>query len=127
MVLTEVGMTKMESISQLITLLLIFVFVIGLTLFTTRWIARYQRGVSRKGTNIDVIETCSVGNGKYIQIIRLADQYVAVCVCKDTVTLLATLDKEQIEFPKSDGSTALNFKELLQKAKSARSKSSKEE
>src|SRR5574344_1743860 len=121
-----VGMSKMESISQLITVLLIFILVLALTLFTTRWIARYQKG-QRGGSNIDIVETCSMGNGKYIQIVRLADTYVAIAVCKDTVTFLTKLDKEQIVFPTANGSTTLNFKELLQKAKSLKDKSSKEE
>lgn len=120
------GMSKMESISQLITVLLIFILVLALTLFTTRWIARYQKG-QRGGNNIDVVETYPVGNGKYIQIVRLGDTYVAIAVCKDTVTLLTQLDKEQIVFPTSGGSTTLNFKELLQKARSLKDKSSKEE
>ncbi len=120
------GMSKMESISQLITVLLIFILVLALTLFTTRWIARYQKG-QRGGNNIDVVETYPAGNGKYIQIVRLGDTYVAIAVCKDTVTLLTQLDKEQIVFPTSGGSTTLNFKELLQKAKSLKDKSSKEE
>ncbi len=120
-----VGMSKAEGIVQLITVLLIFVLVLALTLFTTRWIARYQK-VQRGGGNIDVVETCPMGNGKYVQIIRIADTYVAIAVCKDTVTLLTKLDKDQIAFPAEKGSPSLNFKELLQKATSIK-KSSKEE
>lgn len=110
------GMNTADSVSQLITVLFIFVLVLAITLYTTRWIARYQKG-QRSGSNIDVVETCPVGNGKYIQIVRLADTYVAIAVCKDTVTLLAELPKEQIEFPAGDGKTSLRFGELLRKAK----------
>lgn len=112
------GMHTVDSVSQFITVLFIFVLVLALTLYTTRWIARYQKGQKSAG-NIDIVETCPVGNGKYIQIVRLADTYVAIAVCKDTVTLLAELSKEQIEFPDRDGKKSLNFKELLHKAKSA--------
>ncbi|HKM35833.1 MAG TPA: flagellar biosynthetic protein FliO [Lachnospiraceae bacterium] len=121
-----VGMKKAESIGQLITVLLIFILVLALTLVTTKWIARYQKG-QRGGNNIDIVETCPMGNGKYIQIVKLADAYVAIAVCKDSVTLLAELNKEQIVFPTGDGGTTLNFKELLQKARSLKDKSSKEE
>ena len=121
-----VGMKKAESIGQLITVLLIFILVLALTLVTTKWIARYQKG-QRGGNNIDIVETCPMGNGKYIQIVKLADAYVAIAVCKDSVTLLAELNKEQIIFPTGDGGTTLNFKELLQKARSLKDKSSKEE
>lgn len=107
-----------DSMAQLISVLFIFVLVLALTLWTTRWIARYQKG-QHAGNNIDVVETCPVGNGKYIQIIRLADTYVAIAVCKDTVTLLAELPKEQIEFPDEGGKTVLRFGDLLHKAKTS--------
>lgn len=113
-----VGMNTLDSVSQFITVLFLFVLVLAATLYTTRWIARYQKG-QKSGNNIDVVETCSVGNGKYIQIIRLADTYVAVAVCKDTVTLLAEIPREQIEFPDGSGGTGLKFKELFHKAKEA--------
>lgn len=107
-----------DSMAQLISVVFIFILVLALTLWTTRWIARYQKG-QRTGSNIDVVETCPVGNGKYIQIIRLADTYVAIAVCKDTVTLLAELPKEQIEFPDENGKTILRFGDLLHKAKTS--------
>lgn len=110
------GISTVDSVSQFITVLLIFILVLALTLYTTRWIARYQKG-QKSGSNIDILETCPVGNGKYIQIVRLADTYVAIAVCKDTVTLLAELSKEQITFPDADGKKALSFKELLHRAK----------
>ncbi len=110
------GLHTADSFSQLITVLLVFVFVLALTLWTTRWIARYQKG-QKAGQNIDVVETCPMGNGKYIQIIRLADKYVAVAVCKDTVIVLAELDGEQMEFPDDAGRVSLRFQDLLRKAK----------
>ncbi len=110
------GLHTADSFSQLITVLLVFVFVLALTLWTTRWIAKYQKG-QKAGQNIDVVETCPMGNGKYIQIIRLADKYVAVAVCKDTVTLLAELDGEQMEFPDGTGKAPMRFQDLLRKAK----------
>lgn len=111
------GVSTADSISQLITVLLLFVLVLGLTFYTTRWIARYQKG-QNKGNQINVLETCPVGNGKYIQIVKLAETYVAIAVCKDTVTLLAEIPKEQITFSDDEGKTGLPFKELLGKAKS---------
>lgn len=110
------GLHTADSFSQLITVLLAFVFVLALTLWTTRWIAKYQKG-QKAGQNIDVVETCPMGNGKYIQIIRLADKYVAVAVCKDNVTLLAQLDGEKMAFPDGIGKTPMRFQDLLRKAK----------
>lgn len=111
------GLNSADNFSQFITVLFIFILVLALTLFTTRWIARYQKG-QRGGSNIDIVETCPMGNGKYIQIVRLAKSYVAIAVCKDSVTVLASLPREDIEFPPESGG-GLHFKELLKKAKTA--------
>ncbi len=113
------GLSTVDSVAQLVSLLVIFVLVLGLTLFVTRWIANYQKG-SKICSNIEVLETYAVGNGKYIQIVRLAETYVAMAVCKDTVTVLAQIPKEQIAFPE-EGKGTMHFKELLQKAKNAQS------
>lgn len=119
----------MDNLIQLLTVLVIFIGVLVVTLYTTRWIARYQKA-QNVNRNIEVIETCSVANGKYVQILRLGDTYVAVAVCKDTVTLLGQVPKEQIEFPQADGSMSVNFKDFLEKAKkinSGKKNGSKEE
>lgn len=106
---------KTDSIAQFLTVLLVFIFVLLLTVLTTRYIASYQKSQAVT-KNIDVIETCRITSNKYVQIIRLGDTYVAVAVCKDTITMLAQVPKEQIEFKHGDGSTSLNFKQLLDKA-----------
>lgn len=106
-----------DNFSQFITVLFIFILVLVIFFYITRWIARYQKG-QRSGSNIDIVETCPIGNGKYIQIVRLAESYVAIAVCKDTVTVLASLPKEEISFPAEHGS-GLSFKELFTKAKTA--------
>ena len=112
------GFNTVDSTAQFIAVLVIFVLILALTLFVTRWIARYQKG-QWAGGNIEILETCPMGNGKYIQIARLGNTYVAMAVCKDTVTLLAELSEEQIEMPSEDDKKGINFKELFQKAKAA--------
>ncbi len=111
------GLNSADNFSQFITVLFIFILVLVLVLYITRWVARYQKG-QRNGSNIDIVETCPIGNGKYIQIVRLAKSYVAIAVCKDTVTVLASLPKEEMEFP-AEGGSGLSFKELFRKAKTA--------
>ncbi len=116
MLIAATAIDKADSFAQLITVLIIFVLVLAATLFTTRWIAGYQKG-QNKGKNIEVVETYPIGNGKYIQIVRLAETYVAIAVCKDTVTRLAEIPKEDIRFPEDAGSMTLRFKDLFQRAK----------
>ena len=101
------------SYAQLIAVLLVFVLVLGITAATTKWIANYQKQQG-EGTNIQVIETGRISNNKYVQIIRVGETYMAIAVCKDTVTLLGQVPKDQLK----DGGTvqSFSFKEFFDKA-----------
>ena len=63
--------TSLDSFVQLITVLIIFVFVLILTYFTTRWMAGIQKGRSFN-KNLRIIETISVGNNKMISIVAVS-------------------------------------------------------
>lgn len=109
-------LTGADNMAQFLTVLVIFAGVLAITLWTTKWIAKYQK-VQCANRNIEVMETCRLATNKYVQILRMGEKYVAVAVCKDTVTLLGEIPKEQIEFPQETGKTAIHFKELFEKAK----------
>ena len=109
--------SRIDSVVRFFVVLFIFLFVCVLTYFGTRFIATVQKG-QMNCTNIDVVETFRIAPNKYVQIIRIADEYVAVCVCKDTVTFLTKVDKGQLELTsdKTVVGTAV-FKDILEKAK----------
>ena len=71
MILTAGGY---DSFLDLITVLLIFVFVIAITLFTTKYVANYQK-VQNAGKNIEVLETYRISQSKYIQIVKIGAKY----------------------------------------------------
>lgn len=100
-----------NSFLDLITVLLIFVFVIAITLFTTKYIANYQK-VQNAGKNIEVLETYRISQSKYIQIVKIGKKNVAIAVAKDTVTLLTSLEEGDITFPEVAGE-GKSFKEIL--------------
>lgn len=108
MLLTKGGY---NSFLDLITVLLIFVFVIAITLFTTKYIANYQK-VQNIGKNIEVLETYKLSQTKYVQIVKIGKKYVAIAVSKDTVTMLTTLEESDIILPEDMGETK-SFKEIL--------------
>ena len=93
--------------AQFITVLLVFVVVLGITALTTRWIANYQKQQSMN-ENVQVIETTR------IQIVRAGEKYMVIAVCKDTVTMLGEIPKEQIK----EGGCGHNsgFREIFDKA-----------
>ncbi|WMC93004.1 flagellar biosynthetic protein FliO [Kineothrix sp. MB12-C1] len=106
----------MNSFLQLITVLFIFVFVLVITWFFTRWMTSLQSG-AKGSTNIEVIETYKLTANKYIQIVRTGDKYLAIAIGKDTVTMLAEIPEEQIHLPDREGVSMPDFKKIFEKAK----------
>nr|WP_318683599.1 flagellar biosynthetic protein FliO [uncultured Acetatifactor sp.] len=105
---------RINSYAQFVAVLAVFVLVLGLTALTTKWIAGYQRR-QNMNCNIEVLETTRIGNNKYIQLVRIGETCWAIAVCKDTVTLLGEVPKEQLK-EKGPGNAGPRFKELLEKA-----------
>ena len=101
-----------NSYAQFITVLVIFVLVLGVTAVVTKWLAGYQKQQS-VGSNIQVIETSRISNNKYIQILRVGDTYMVIAVCKDTITLLGQISEEGLKPAKTGGD--FSFRELLER------------
>ena len=108
--------STVNEIAQFVTVLVIFIAVLVLTIFTSKWIGDYQRGKT-KGTNVNVLESTQIAPGKFVQIIRVADKTIAVATCTDTVSFLCEVDEEAVIQPISHGS-AYSFGTLLKKQKS---------
>ena len=68
------------SVIRLISSIVIFVFVIAATYFTSRFIGNYQKK-TLKGTNFDTIEVYRLTPNKYLQLIRIGNRYVVIAVC----------------------------------------------
>ena len=112
---------RFDSIVQFITVILIFIFVLALTYFTTRFTAGFQKG-RMQNSNMEIVDTFRIDQNKYMQIVRVGEKYYSMVVCKDTVTLLGELSKEEIMIPESQLGTTLSFKEILEKAKITKQK-----
>ncbi|MCX4306915.1 MAG: flagellar biosynthetic protein FliO [Acetatifactor sp.] len=104
---------------QFITVLLLFVFVLAITAFVTKWIGGYQKGKSA-GANMELVEAIRLSNNKYVQIVRVGRKYLALAVCKDTVTMLSEIPEEDLSFPGSSGEGASAFRDVLMKIQKER-------
>ncbi len=102
-----------NNFAQFFTLLVVFVAVLGVTMRTTRWMANYQRQQNENG-NIHVVETVRITNNKYLQLVRVGETYMAIAVCKDTITMLGEIPADQLVISNSAGG-GTNFKELFEK------------
>lgn len=112
--------SSFNSFIQLIGVLVIFLFVLGVTYVATRWIAGYQR-MHTYNRNLRVIETLRLTTNKYVQIVEAGDEYLVLAIGKDEVRLLTKLTGEQLkEIPSGelpDGITTESFKEIFEKIK----------
>jgi len=106
--------SNVDSIVQLITVLLIFVFVLAVTLAVTKWMAGFQR-LQSEGKNIQIIETTKMSPNQYAQIMKIGDKYVAVAISKENVTVLTTLEESQLNLDASKQSYKSDFASVLKK------------
>ena len=110
------SLTTGSSYGQLMIVLLIFVGVLALTYFVTRWISGYQRARG-EGANIQLVESLPLAANKYVQIIRIGQKYYALAITKDNVTLIAELGKDDINIATESVSTMSSFRDILSHAK----------
>jgi len=105
---------RTDSYVQLITVLLLFVFVLAITALVTRWIGGYQKGMSA-GANMELLDALRLSNNKYVQLIRIGRKYLALAVCKDTVTMISEIPEEDLCFSEGSTSGVSSFKDVLAK------------
>ncbi len=100
------------SVVRLITVFLLFVFVLGITYVTSRYVAGFQK--KRMGSsNIDVLESARVMPNTVLEIIRAGDKYLLIAIAKDKVTMLTELDPDSLQF--REGSVD-SFASIMEKA-----------
>lgn len=114
MLIGEIG-NRTNNVLELLCSLLIFGLVLAVTFFVTKWIGNYQH-LQTKNSSMEVVETMRIMNGKCIQIIRIAEEYIVVAVCKDTVTFLTKLDNFTVE--KKEEVVTDSFRDVFDKLKS---------
>lgn len=118
---------SLESFFELISVLLVFVFVLVLTYFATRWMGNYEKR-RMKSKNLQIIETIPAGNNKMISLVKAGTVYLVVSVGKDEIHPLTTLTEEQLtdfSFMMESSSSFQNtesFQEILGQLKEKMSK-----
>ena len=112
--------SRIEAFAQLLTLLIMFIFVLAVTYYVTRFVGNYQKN-KLSGSNINILETMRIANNKYIQIVKIGSRVFAIAVAKDTVSYLCELDEDELIYKESSSGKMLinndNFKEILEKFK----------
>ena len=107
---------SVSSVAQFLTVLFLFLFVVAITYVSTRFLAGIQKNRLMSG-NIELVETLRISNNKYLQIVKVGNSYLVMAVCKDTITLLATMREEDLDMFTPVKSEPFDFKTVLSKAK----------
>ena len=104
---------SMQSLFELLGLILIFVIVLVVCYYTTRFVAGRQL-VQKKIGNFDTVETFPLAQNKYLQLIRMGNKYVVISVTKDSVSYITELDENEVcQIQKSTSVSGKSFKEVL--------------
>lgn len=80
-----------NRIVQFITVTLIFVLVLAITYFTTRWIGSYQKKQMSYG-NIKIVESFRMSGNKILEVVNVGNKYFLIAVCKDTITAIGEVE-----------------------------------
>ncbi len=117
--------SSLESFFKLIGVLVIFVFVLAITWFSTKWMAGYQKTHSLN-KNLRVIESMRVGNNKLISIVEAGTKYLVISIGKDEIHFLTELTQEQMKdlsfLEEKPDAMQESFQQILAKLKDKRPK-----
>lgn len=112
--------SRIEAFAQLLTLFIIFILVLAITYYVTRFVGNYQKN-KMSGSNINILETMRISNTKYIQVVKIGSKVFAIVVAKDTVTYLCELNEDELVYNESSSGKMLmnseSFKDILEKFK----------
>lgn len=111
-----------SSIAQFITVLILFVVVLGAAFFVTKWIASYQKNAGNSGS-MEVIEACRIGSAQILEIVRIGSRYVVIAVGKDNVSMITELSPDEYSPPENKPLNGPDFRELLDRLKNKQSES----
>lgn len=103
----------LKSLAELLALIAIFIFVLVVCYYTTKFVAGRQVKQRKKG-NFETIETYAIAQNKFLQLLRMGDKYVVIAVSKDSVSYITELAEEEIcHFERAEGTSAKSFRDIL--------------
>ena len=107
--------SREDSYIQFITVLILFVLILAVTYFVTRWIAKIQKDNIGVG-NLEVVETCRITQNKFIQIVRTGEKYLVIAVGKDEVS------KEELMLKEGNQEQPISFAGILDRVRNMKEK-----
>ncbi len=107
---------RASSVAQFITVLAIFVLVLFITVFVTRWLGNYQKNQGRN-SNIEVIESLRISPSVCVEIVRIGKRYVALSVGKDSSSFIMELSEDDIKLSEDTDGASGSFADIIGRIK----------
>ncbi|MCR4806211.1 MAG: flagellar biosynthetic protein FliO [Lachnospiraceae bacterium] len=107
---------RVEGAAQFLTVFVIFLLVLAITYYTTRFVGRYQKlqGLNR---NFEAIETYRVTGNKFLQLVRIGKRYFVIAVGKDEINLISEISADDFEMTADNVVANDRFKQILEVAR----------
>ena len=104
---------SIQSLFELLGLILIFVIVLVVCYYTTRFVAGRQL-VQKKIGNFEVVETFPIAQNKYLQLVRMGNKYVVISVAKESIGYITELEEYEVcQIQKNTTVSGKSFMEVL--------------
>lgn len=115
-------MGKQNNFFEVVLLLLLFLLIIMIAYYFTYAIARVQKGI-RSNKNLEIIEVINLGQSKYLELVRIGNQYVVISVAKQHVETVLTLKAEDLDLNDDvQNAKMLPFQQILDRYKNGKIK-----
>lgn len=108
--------SRAESFTQLLTVFLVFLLVVALTYFTTRFVGSFQKSNSFN-RNFEAVETMKITNGKYLQLVRVGEKYIVIGISKDNVNMICEVQEDDLDLTSSRPQATEAFRAVMDKAR----------
>lgn len=108
-----VGQSALASFLKLLMLLFAFILILAASYYVTKWYAR-SGFIKKQTSNMEIMDTLSMGPNRQICILRVGRSYIAVSVCKEQINFLMEIPEEELQFEKAmPASAEMPFKDIL--------------
>jgi len=105
-----------EYVFQLIWYLIVFLLVIGVAFYITRFIGQSTLRYTRS-TNLQVIDYIILGRDKGLYIVKVGDKFLLIGVSNSNITYLTEINKEDIKTLSNDKDFVTNLNISIERLK----------
>lgn len=101
-----------DMIAQLFFILVVFVGVIFLAVYVTKWMGK-AKYTGRGTKNLQIVDSLGIGFQNGIHLVKAGKKYVLLGITKDRITFLCELTQDDIEEAQTGEANQPSFENYL--------------